>query len=299
MTNLLRRFFFQNKSSFEVIQSPDLSRLNSRLLFIGLGAMKSGTSWVSDFLRGHPKVYHSEVKEMNFWNTLDENVFRGAGSEFRILRMKQMLLERNSKYLPDLKKWEKLQTLAELDNLNTTKDYESYFARRIGSETHFGEICPQYSLIPPETYVRISELGYETRFMLFMRDPTERLASNIQHVLRRNKYNVDQLIDNLTEDSLMYQRSDYSLTLSAYRNSGVNIPLKTFVYEDLFNDEAIHSICKFLGIDYMQANFDKRVNAARGVEITSDQKQRIREKLDPLYVKLSGYLDEKPTSWRW
>lgn len=36
--------------------------------FLGIGAMRSGTSWLYDQLRGHKDVYMSEQKELNFFN---------------------------------------------------------------------------------------------------------------------------------------------------------------------------------------------------------------------------------------
>ncbi|MES0827098.1 sulfotransferase [Ruegeria sp. SCP11] len=287
------------RPSFDVAKAPDISQLNGRVLFIGLGAMKSGTSWVSDYLHSHPDVFHSPIKEMNFWNKLDPNQMQKFGSDFRLHRMKKILLKDRTSYPPSVRDWEKLLTLAELDNLNTTEEYLSYFARRIGSETHFGEICPQYSLMPARTYQRIAELGFDTRLMFFMRDPTERAASNIQHLLRRRSFDVDQFIEQLSPESREYQRSDYTMTLEAYRQSGVKIPLKTFFYEDLFNDNSIHEICEFMNLEFRQANFEKRVNEAKAYKVTQEQKQRIRERLDPIYLKLADYLSDKPAAWQW
>jgi hypothetical protein len=39
--------------------------LKHRHLVIGLGAMKTGTTWLSDYLASHPQFFHSPVKEMN------------------------------------------------------------------------------------------------------------------------------------------------------------------------------------------------------------------------------------------
>ncbi len=278
----------------------NVSDLNGRTLFIGLGAMKAGTSWVSDYLSGHPDVFHSPIKEMNFFNKLDQNPLSRMGRDFRMLRMRSILLESASSYPPTRKKYETLQTLAELDGLETTNDYLCYFARRIGRQSHFGEICPQYSLLPSRTYQRIAELGFETKLMFFMRDPTNRLASNIQHALRRNDFNIDQKINEISSDSLWYMRSDYMATLENFRKAKTLLPIETFVFEELFTTKAIARLCNFLGISYRTANFEKTVNSSRGAKITAEQKARIREKLDPLYNELSDYLgDEKPSAWLW
>ncbi|MDB4558748.1 sulfotransferase [Amylibacter sp.] len=36
-------------------------------MFLGVGAQKSGTTWLSNYLAGHPEVYMSALKEMHFW----------------------------------------------------------------------------------------------------------------------------------------------------------------------------------------------------------------------------------------
>ena len=48
--------------------------------FLGIGAMRSGTSWLYDQLRSHKQVYMSEQKELNFFNDFyDEGIewYRG------------------------------------------------------------------------------------------------------------------------------------------------------------------------------------------------------------------------------
>ena len=36
------------------------------------GAVKAGTSWLYEYLRGHPETYLRSIKEMQFFNKLDE-----------------------------------------------------------------------------------------------------------------------------------------------------------------------------------------------------------------------------------
>ena len=53
------------------------------LLFCA-GAVKAGTSWLYEYLRGHPETYLRSIKEMQFFNKLDEGAL-GA----RVQRMKK------------------------------------------------------------------------------------------------------------------------------------------------------------------------------------------------------------------
>lgn len=281
-------------------KDPDLDLLNGRILFIGLGAMKAGTSWVSDYLRDDPNVLHSPIKEMNFFNQLDPNPLSTFGERFRQSRMRAILLEKDWDYPPNQKSYETLKALAELGALKTQADYCSYFARRIADQTHFGEVCPQYSLIPPQTYRRIEDMGFDTRLMFFMRDPTDRLASNIQHNLRKNSFDIDEAIAGIDPKQNWYKRSNYKTTLENFRKAGTSMRLESYVYEDLFSEGTVRRLCNFLEVNYRTPNFNKQVNVARGPKISTDQKARIRVKLDPLYRDLADYFGaDKPTKWRW
>jgi hypothetical protein len=136
--------------------------------------------------------------------------------------------------------------------------------------------------------------------MFFMRDPTNRLASHIQHLLRRSEINIDEFISGLTINSPLYMRSNYMLTLENFRKAETALPFETFVYEELFTSETVGKLCDFLGINHRPADFETRVNIARGQGISVEQKDNIREKLEPLYRELADYLgDEKPAAWRW
>ena len=42
--------------------------LRDHTLLIGLGAPRSGTSWLFNYLRGHEAVFTSSIKEMHFFS---------------------------------------------------------------------------------------------------------------------------------------------------------------------------------------------------------------------------------------
>lgn len=278
----------------------DLSVLRNRRMFIGLGAMKAGTTWVSEYLKAHPEVFHSPIKEMNFFNRLHPNPLRGMGDRLRQERMQTILLDKNWEYPPSERNYETLKTLAELGRLESTDDYLRYFARRVEEQEVFGEICPQYLTLPAQTYQMIGGLGVHVTLLLFLRDPTDRMASNIQHNLRRQDDAIDRFIDEIEPDNLLWKRGDY---LAPFRNleaSGTDLPLEVFIYEDLFNEASVARLCNVLGITERSADFDLRANPSRGPRVSEQQKLRIREKLQPVYDELANFFgDAKPSAWRW
>ena len=46
-------------------EPPPSVPLAQRQLVISLGVMKSGTTWLSDYLSSHPTFFHSPIKEMS------------------------------------------------------------------------------------------------------------------------------------------------------------------------------------------------------------------------------------------
>jgi len=269
-------------------------------MFIGLGAMKCGTTWTSQYLKDHPDVFHSPINEMNFFNRQDRNELDGPlPKHWRRMYQEILLKEQRA---PQLRKsqFEKLKAIAELDRMRSTDDYLSYFDARIANEQIFGEICPQYWGLSSSAYRRIVDMGIETKFLFFMRDPTERLASHFQHRMRSREFDVDEATKELCPGKSAFDRSNYMHTLRNFESSGVKQPLALFIYEDMFTTASIARLCDFLEIKRMPADFDRQVNVSLGMKVTADQKLRIREKLDPVYRELAVHFgDKKPVSWKW
>ena len=74
-------------------EPPPPVPLAHRQLVIGLGAMKSGTTWLSDYLGSHPQFFHSPIKEMNVFANLSPtnpaypNFLYKPGDAYRLWRM--------------------------------------------------------------------------------------------------------------------------------------------------------------------------------------------------------------------
>lgn len=273
-------------------------KLRDRTFVVGLGAMKGGTTWLSTYLDGIPQFLHSPVKEMNFFNQLRDNPFLGRDESYRALQMEAIVLDKPFKRS---RHWDKLRALAQLGRLATIDDYLSYFAERMGRETHFGEISPAYSHLPPETLRDIAGITKDVRFLFMMRDPARRAASHIRHLRRRRQAGVpiDTLVEQVSEGSRVWMRSDYGYTADVLKEAGVLDRTRFLYYETLFRPETIRDLCGWLSLDYRKPDVDKRMNAGRGEDLTEQQLQRLRERMDPLYRDLEarGFRAEAPGWW--
>ena len=280
------------------LRRPSVDDLRQRRLVIGLGAMKCGTTWLSDYLGRHPGFFHAPIKEMNVFNRRWPNAFDQDGPAFRLWRMEEIVLDPRYPRSGPLRM--RLRALAEIGRIGTDQDYLAFFARRMRGQGAFGEISPSYALLPPEGLRHIAGLTADVRFLFLMRDPVARMVSNIQHLRRRLRRHdsVDQMIADVAPGHPLWLRGDYGRTLDALAEAGVTA--KTLVYEEMFRDDTIRELCTWLDLPFAPPDFARRLNVAQGEGLTDDQKSRLRDRLDPVYQDLSRRFGaDRPKAWQW
>jgi len=295
-------------------QSPPLVPLDKRRLVIGLGAMKSGTTWLSDYLGSHPEFFHSPIKEMNAFASLfpDNPALPGFsykhGEAYRLWRMEKIVLSlgknppRLDRAVVQDPRFDRLRALAQLGRIETTDDYLAFFAERIGGQACFGEISPSYASLPSEAYACMAGLSEDVRFLFLMRDPTDRAASHLRHARRRVKKNVElaELLERVNSTSSIFVRSDYRYTLKVLRSLGLADRCRFLIYENLFSQDCVDSLCDWLGIQRHEAVLDKRLNPGVGEALEEHQLSTLRDKLSPIYDELRhDPATEGASSWRW
>ena len=288
--------------------------LSDRQLVIGLGAMKSGTTWLSDYLGSHPDFFHSPIKEMNTFASLfpdnpryPDYIYR-PGESYRLWRMEKIVLSfgsappRLDRTDSERERFDRLRALAQLGRLATTDEYLAYFEERIGEQRHFGEISPSYSHLPAEAYAAMAGLTKDVRFLFLMRDPTERAASHLRHARRRVDKDEDlsSLIDRVTAESAFFIRSDYRYTLQVLRALQLGDRVKFLIYENLFSQDTMDDLCAWLGMERLPATLDKRLNPGVGDVLDAAQMNLLRDRLDPIYEELRhDPAVQSAASWRW
>lgn len=298
-----RQIRWPNKALFRIAAGPapevDTGCLDGRNLFVGIGAMRSGTTWLSSYLKDHPDFYHSPIKEMNFFNTTFPNRMRSFGEPFRRKRIEKIVLESGYAY-PTPTQYETLRDLVEVGSLSGNVDsYKKYFARRIDQEPIFGEISPVYALLPPKGFRIMAATGFDLRILYLMRDPAKRAASHINFICdREGTDNIKDAIDELAPASRVYERSNYGRTIDALKRGAPNARTLLVFYEHLFRPETIETICEFLGIRIHPAKFDNVTNSTKSSRVGDADLSKIRQKLAPVYQDMEErFGSDLPDSW--
>jgi hypothetical protein len=198
--------------------------------FLLVGAAKSGTTSLYYYLKQHPEVYLSEIKECKFFSRMTGN-YKGPGDE------------------EDLNK----QIIKTLD------DYKLLFTN-VNHEKAIGDISPDYLYYYGESVKNIKTiLGDNVKIIVILRNPVERAYSKYLHNVREC-FETLSFEEALNEENARKRKNwgwgwyhtstgFYYKQVKAYLDNFNQV--KVYLYEDLKNDspKLMKNIYEFLGTD--------------------------------------------------
>ena len=199
--------------------NKDLRRQSMTLpTFLGLGAMKSGTSWLHVQLESHPEVYVPyQRKEIHYFDELFHN-----GSEWY------------AKFFP------------------APDELHKYRA--------WGEITPEYLLVP-EVPGRIHDLVPDCKFIVFLRNPADRLFSHYVMALTLG-WTQKSLWEFADERKEAFRKGLYADQLKRYFELFDRDQFLILIYEHIFSNadntrQALSQVGFFLDIDPTAFSLEK------------------------------------------
>lgn len=264
-----------------------------------LGATKAGTSWLFDYLYGHRECHFPAVKELHYFDALEQ----GNGAWHR--KEAQARLDRaraekptawQHRLVADLERW-----LATFDG--KTRDDAAYlnYVQEGGEKARvIGDFTPAYGLLKEKTLATMAALTDKVRFVYLMRDPVDRIWSNIRMVAGAGgQAALDAKVDgvlNGTADNIL-DRSNYRRTLNRLTRAIPREALHIEFYERLFTPAAIERLCAFLGIVPQPAPFDRMVHQSVKAALPMGQRAQLQAALKPQYNFVEKFMGELPSEW--
>jgi hypothetical protein len=183
--------------------------------FIGIGASKSGTTWLGHMLEGHPQLCMSVPKEVHFFN--DRLTYRNT------------IMEKN--YAKGLG-W-----------------YKMHFNHCVPGKL-MGEITPRYST---DTVVpgRIKEHNKDIKILYCLRNPVDRIESHYnfaKYFVGKEDRSFDQA---LREEPEFIDMSLYYKNLSMYLEHFSRDQICIIWFEDIKErpEQILSEVYTFLGVD--------------------------------------------------
>jgi hypothetical protein len=264
--------------------------------FVGIGAQKSGTSWLYTYLRNRTTAQLSAVKELHWF---DEQTGKTSGFHATYqARARQFLSDRKTtgKQLTTAQ-----MQLVERAGFQSDDDYRTFFTNHFNIEDTFGEITPSYNLLDKAGFKRILKIFPATKFIFIMRNPADRFWSHLNHKANRDKhFDPQQQFAESLQNPDFIGRGDYASTINTLTSVVNRDRLFCTFYEDLFGPKGttiLAELCSFLGINGQDPEFKKVVNTTNSAPMPDVLRQQAVKANMGTYRWAAKEFPAMPQSW--
>ncbi len=274
--------------------------LSNKIYVCGIGAQKSGTTFIANYLSAHPDFYMSPLKELHYFNTQSNPNYNGNFEKKLLLKINESIKEFNNGKSINTTLLIALIKRIEASRKNNYKSYFNYFVQ----ERHiaFGEITPAYSTLTRDEYKKIVDMFSNHKFLFILRNPVDRFWSQINYELKDN-INPLSIIDEKLKDKAYILRSEYNRTIEELLSITDMENIFIEFYENIFSNKGnavIEHLSDFLNIKYHKdlINFSEKINAT-SYEYTINREVRL--KIASNFKEVYKYTIERfevPNSWK-
>jgi len=257
---------------------------------LGVGAQKSGTSWLRQQLHNQNFADFGLMKEYHVWDTYllkTCQIFNLNSPKRKQTGWFQKVEERNFGNV-----LAHMQSKSGVDE----KAYVNYFSNLITNDIIMtGDFTPTYQLLNSTHYSFIkNELisaGFDVKVVFLMRDPVERIWSATKMRQREEpELNIqdEDLPQIFVECYSGWEadvRSRYDATINNLREAFEENELHFEFFEQLFTPEAISRLSQFLNVELQNIEFDTKVNDSKilNIDIPDVPALECRKKLSEVY----------------
>ncbi|MFT6939897.1 MAG: hypothetical protein ACJASN_001386 [Cyclobacteriaceae bacterium] len=197
--------------------------------FLVIGAGKSGTTSLYEYLNSHLEVFMSPIKETNFFALENEKLVPPSEDKDQMF------------HYP----W-------------SVTDFEAYKAlfKDVKNEKAIGEVSPMY-LYNENAAHNIKSKIPNVKLIAMLRQPVDRLYSRFMHLARENRTPTAHFIDALDQESIWWKRNDlvqegfYAAHLQKYFQLFPSEQIKVILYDDFRKDPiaVMQEVYAFVGVD--------------------------------------------------
>lgn len=270
-------------------------------ILIGVGAQKSGTTWIADYLGRHPEFTISPSKELHYFDSYYSDQNRHA------IRLAYWIKKTVGAHFPLLQHYALrapglitayLGMLAGRD-----ASYAAYMRRIAAITGNGGEITPAYSILDQAGFAAIRAAVPEARIVYIMRNPPDRLWSQMRFTHSVSEQGqVDQVLAALASDDHFRRRSQYGRTLRTLQEVFASDQLLVLFYENLFSPDTgtdtVRRLCDFLGIGFIEPQLDRQVHVSKSVALDPTERFRLVKALADEYAAVQELLGTAlPANW--
>lgn len=190
--------------------------------FIIFGVEKSGTTSIYNYLKEHPEIYMSPIKETNFFE----------------------------------KDWENASPEVQAKKRNGICSLEKYcqLFEAVTDETAIGEVSPNYLFHYQESVPRIKAVLPDVKLIAILRNPVDRAYSDyLMHIrdVIGQPLTLEEQLKHRPQQSFTLRKGLYYEPLKHYFDAFSQENIKIYLYDDLSKDavELMQDMYSFLNVD--------------------------------------------------
>ena len=277
-------------------------------LFLSIGAMKAGTTWLYSLLERHPQIHFTPEKEIHFLahHYLDKKHLtedhRQHRAQARLSKIGNLRPERQEL----IRSWYNDQYLNGALSLTW---YQNLFSGNQGRPGWNADFSNLSALIKAEGWKRLrADISKEVKAIYILREPCERLWSQYKFSGKSheniNPAEFEQQIEQFLSNPAVNVHSQYCRNLDAVCEGLGQQNVKEMIFDDIQNqpEALLASVEQFLEIparDHSSHN-----NLKRRINTTADQAPPavFRQRCAPIVAReLNGLLArgiEVPRRWK-
>ncbi|WP_259074572.1 sulfotransferase [Salinibacter ruber] len=289
--------------------------MEQAIQFLGIGAARSGSSWLWKQLRLHDEIWMPPVKELHYFDrslsypspsylASDSAFKRLFGRESRNRQFRRRLFKELVKdvvwFRPSNLSW----TCRYFLEPCSIEWYKSLFEK--GGSRLKGEITPAYSILEQEDVVSIAESFPDLKVLFLIRNPIYRAWSHAKYDYTTGKIsdleNVNE-VKILVDKPVQELRSDYLRTYQIWAEVFGKDQVYVGFYDRIEEDPEglLTEIGDFLGISSPESLFSpqdsqRRVNASKSTKIPKQVRlclaRKYTEDLKALQELFGSYAEE-------
>ncbi len=277
------------------------------IIMLGVGATKSGTSWLHATLAAHPQCYFRSMKELHYFDAIEngkvDREIAARRDEAQAIR-ERIALGR-AKAGADLRLKDREDLIALFERGDNPDAYVEYLTTGHEGRAVVGEVTPAYSLVSEERLRAMSRLARDVRFVYLMRDPVARLWSHVRMIAGRRSEDGRVAADRAGrilkrvfrgEEPQIVIRGDYRTALTKFATAIDPTRLLVLVFEDLVSGQALNRLWSFLGIS-AGTPARRPVHVGTPLAMTDEQIRAARVWLAPQYDFVADWLGARPKAW--
>lgn len=233
---------------------------------LGVGAQKAGTTWLYAYLRQSPQFVHGYRKEYHVFDAVD-------------LPTEQWMMDRQAamaeEALSDLRarRPAKGGVIHRMAMCADTTFYFDYFAGLLssGDDARFvADVTPDYGMLSADRFASIrSEFArrhVRVAPVMLLRDPVERIYSHMRMQAHRGMEQFagrpEEALEEFHHRANFARRTRYDLTIETLDQAFGRDDVFYSFYEELFAEEEVTRLCRFLDMPYHPPELAKRRNAS-------------------------------------